>query len=245
MAILSGEAVKEKEQAISLAQLMEASWRRLSAVARAGSGFQQQVVTRVLEDPARWRKWEAEHNGLMSGIAAHREVTPQLTAMRSTALGLIHRKALFEFLRANQGLTQQRRQLMALFHARRRASEALLLEHTTYLECACSHLCSTHVGAHLMTDGTFQEPIEYYEAQYTEYFQSFCRCALAGPGDQSLAAEQALLPYRRYDLNRQRQAILYSPRLTPDMLRDAKLRQPTGDTVRIHNRPLRLLLKKP
>jgi len=208
MAILSGEAVKEKEQAISLAQLMEASWRRLSAVARAGSGFQQQVVTRVLEDPARWRKWEAEHNGLMSGIAAHREVTPQLTAMRSTALGLIHRKALFEFLRANQGLNQQRRQLMALFHARRRTSEALLLEHTAYLECACSHMCSTHVGAHLMTDGTFQEPIEYYETQYTEYFQSFCRCALAGPGDQSLAAEGALLPYHRYDLKQQRQAIL-------------------------------------
>jgi hypothetical protein len=243
MAILSGEAVKEKEQAISLAQLMEASWRRLSAVARAGSGFQQQVVTRVLEDPARWRKWEAEHNGLMSGIAAYREVTPQLTAMRSTALGLIHRKALFEFLRANQGLSQQRRQLMALFHARRRSSEALLLEHTAYLECACSHLCSTHVGAHLMTDGTFQEPIEYYEAQYTEYFQSFCRCALA-PGDPALGAEQALLPYLKYDLNRQRTAILYSPRLTPDMLRDAKLREPTGDTVRIHNRPLTLLLKK-
>jgi hypothetical protein len=95
-----------------------------------------------------------------------------------------------------------------------------------------------------MTDGTFQEPIEYYEEQYREYFQSFCRCALAGPGDETLAAEQALLPYRKYDLNRQRQAILYSPRLTPDMLRDAKLREPTGDTVKIHNRPL-TLLKKP
>jgi len=135
--------------------------------------------------------------------------------------------------------------LMAMFHARRRTSEALLLEHTAYLECACSHLCSTHVGAHLMTDGTFQEPIEYYEAQYAEYFQSFCRCSLARPGDQSLAAEQSLLPYLKYDLNRQRTAILYSPRLTPDILRDAKMREPTGDTVRIHNRPLMLPGKKP
>jgi hypothetical protein len=244
MAVLSGEAVKEKEQAISLARLMEASWGRLSAIARDGSGYQQQVVTRVLEDPVRWRRWEAEHSGLMSGIAAHREITPQVTAMRSMALGLIHRKALFEFLRANQGLSQQRRRLMELFHARRRTSEALLLEHTTYLECACSHLCSTHVGTHLMIDATFQEPIEYYEEQYKEYFQSFCRCALTGPSDESLA-EQALLPYRKYDLNRQRQAILYSPRLTPDMLRDAKLRQPTGDTVRIHNLPLTLPGKTP
>ena len=214
-------------------RLMEASWSCVDAVARNEPEFQQQVVRRILDDPARWRLWETEHSGLMRGIAIHRHADPQLSALRRTSFALIHRKALFEYLRTHHGLGPQRRRLLALFHVNRGSTRALLAEHSVYMRCACSHLCSTHLGTHLMGDEIFQKPLADYEALYAEYFQTYCHCALAERTDESVEAERALLPYLKYELNERRNAILMAPRATPQMMRDAQMRKPTGDTVKL------------
>ena len=218
---------------------MQESWSCVDAVARDPPGFQQQVVSRILDDPARWRLWEAEHSGLMRGIASHRYAASQLTALRRTAFALIHRKALFEYLRAHQGLGTQKHRLMELFHANRSTYRALLMEHNIYLRSACSHLCSTHLGTQLMGDGVFQQPLEGYEALYSDYFQTYCHCALSQSTSEVVAAEAALLPYLKYELTQRRRAILMAPRITPETLRDAEIRRPTGDTVKLHALPLR------
>jgi hypothetical protein len=110
---------------------------------------------------------------------------------------------------------------------------AVVAEHENFLRLICSHICSRHLGDHVMDDGYFRDPLAQYESDYDEYFRSFCRCAVAAPDDESLEAERALLPYLKFELNRRRLQIMNAPRLSKEMLRDLKIRERTGDTIEL------------
>jgi len=220
-------------QTATHSQLMVHSWWRIEAVAQRGSAEQQQFIKRLLEQPARWRLWETQHSQLMDCVASRRQPTKQLREMRRTTFGLIHRKALFEYLRKDQEARRNCRRLMQLFRAHTTRTAAIVAEHENFLRLTCSDICSRHLGAQLMDDGYFRDPLVQYESAYDEYFRSFCRCALADPDNQSLDAERALLPYLKFELNRHRLQIMNAPRMSMEMLRDLRIRERTGDTLEI------------
>ncbi|HLQ13046.1 MAG TPA: hypothetical protein VK130_07350 [Steroidobacteraceae bacterium] len=212
-------------------QLMEVSEQRLESAARAGSGHERLVATRVRENPSVWLRWENEHAGLMKQVALQRRPPRQVTALKSTCFSLIHRKALVEHLRVQHVHGRTREKLLRFFHQSRGYSQALVEEYESYLLSACSYLCSSHVGSALIRDGVFEDPMRHYEELYNEYFRLFCEGAIIG--GEAGASSKALLPYLKYQINEQRLAVIAMPRRTPSLLRDAALRRPTGDTEKL------------
>ncbi|MBV6416390.1 MAG: hypothetical protein CMLOHMNK_00951 [Steroidobacteraceae bacterium] len=217
--------------AIDHALLMRASEDRIGSAARQGTARQQLVARRLIEDPNAWRIWEREHGALMHRVATARRGTGQAAALKSAAFSLIERKALFEYLTERRLHGDARRRALALFHGTRAYTDAMIAEHGGFIRAACSHMCSKHIGSVVMLDGAFQEPMARYEDLFREYFRTFCDVSLAR--DDRVESLRALLPFLKHQVTELRTAILAMPRTLPDLLYEAEIRRPTGDTVRM------------
>jgi hypothetical protein len=218
-------------QAISLDRLMDESGARLQQLARHGTASEQRVALRVLDDPRAWSLWENEHTVLMRKVAAAARTAGQGAALKAGSFSLIQRKALFEYLARRALRGEARRRVLAMFHGGRAYTDAMLTEHGNFVRAACSHLCSKHIGTVVMLDGAFQEPLARYEQLFDEYFQTFCDVSL---GEHEEAESlRALLPYLKHQVAELRKAILAMPRTLPDLMREAQIRRPSGDTLRM------------
>jgi len=189
-------------RALPHTRLMRESESHVEATARTGSALERLVTGRILAEPRAYLRWEAEHSQLMHKVADHRRLAQQALQLRSTTLALIHRKALFEYLR-DRGVTgAARHRVLELFYGTRDYSTAVIAEHGQYLRSASSGLCSCHLGGAVLQDPAFDEAIERYEACYTDYFRVFCDNALLERGLQppgrSLAGTEALLVLPAY-----------------------------------------------
>jgi hypothetical protein len=99
------------------------------------------------------------------------------------------------------------------------------------LRKACSYICTSHVGSEVIEDPAFLDPIQQYEELYAEYFSLYCTTLVDAPDGS--ASEAALLPLLKKQLNEYRWAILDPRRAQPFLRREAELRAPTGDTIRM------------
>jgi hypothetical protein len=211
---------------------MQESGQRVEAVARDGESDEQLVASRILDNPIAWTRWENEHAGLMRTVAEQRHPLRQITALKTAAFSVIHRKALFEHLRDQRIRGEARRELVGYFHRTRGYGHALIAEHGSYLRSACSYLCSSYLGSTVICDGVFQEPMRRYEELYAEYFRAFCDDSV-NRSDDEIRSWRTLLPYLKYQLSWQRRAVLAMPQLTPSASWDAALRRRTGDTQKL------------
>src|SRR5205823_10226252 len=75
-------------------RLMEESEARVEMSAIFDSPADTLVASRILGHPHAYRRWEAEHDRLMRSVSRQTNVDRQVTALRSTALSLVHRKAM-------------------------------------------------------------------------------------------------------------------------------------------------------
>ncbi|HKT74251.1 MAG TPA: hypothetical protein VJQ47_15275 [Steroidobacteraceae bacterium] len=225
-------------QAVEHARLMRESETQLELAAREGTPVQMLVATRLLEHPETYRKWEAEHASLMRRVCAPPKLPGQVIAMRIVAFGLIHRKALFEYLRDRQVTGRGRRVLFNYFYGSREYSISVVSEHGNYLRTASSHLCSNHLGREILNDSAFDEPLALYEERYTEYFRLFCD-SLIGEREPVTSDEggtealSSLRPYLKHQLSEARQAILAMPKHPTSIWREVQIRRPTGDTQKL------------
>ena len=73
----------------------------------------------MLDDLQAYRRWEAEHDRLMRSVANERNRMGQLVALRSAAFALIHRKALFEYLRDQKVTGRKRHEVFKLVYGDR------------------------------------------------------------------------------------------------------------------------------
>jgi hypothetical protein len=80
--------------------------------------------------------------------------------------------------------------------------------------------------------------MRHYQALYAEYFQIFCRTHFA-PASTDTELQNELLPLLKHQLEECRKAIMHSQPQKEWLRREAELREPTGDTVRLP-RPGRL-----
>ena len=193
------------------------------------------VARRMLDCPETYRSWEVEHGRLMHTVSDRGRLAEQITALRTAVFGLVHRRAVFEYLRERQVTGFKRRRALALFYGCRDYTNAVLREHGNYVRCSSSYLCTHHLGEHLMEDVAFQEPLALYEEWYAEYFRAYCDSELAETEAEKEAcvALDALKPLLKHRLIDARQAILAMPQSPDREWREVQIRKPNGDTQRM------------
>lgn len=172
-------------------RLMEESQRRLANAVASGQPSEERVATRLLDSTRDYSRWEDEHAMLMRRIAAERLPGVQKSQLLEISFSLIHRKALFEYLRDEQVRGIKRNEIMAHFFTNRDYTTAVVSEHGRYVRSAASYLCSSHVGLHVMFDALFETPLAEYEDVYASYFRTYCGCVLANDND---AIAKSMLP---------------------------------------------------
>jgi len=217
------------------ARLMDESEARVEMAVGFESEADRLVANRILASPDAYPRWEAEHDHLLRAISEQARLSRQVVMLRSAACALVHRKALFEYLRDCQVTGARRHRLFALFYGFRDYTNAVLTEHGNFVRCSSSYMCMNYLGEHLMRDAALDEPLQIYEQRYAEYFRTFCDAALAETEEEkhNVAAMEALQPLLKYQLAEARQAILQMPQVPAEEWREASIRKPTGDTQRL------------
>jgi hypothetical protein len=211
----------------------ESEWRvEVAASSHSPEGL---AASRILATPLAYRRWTTEHDRLLRPVAAQARMENQIVSLRSTALTLVHRKALFEYLRVRSPTSGKRRRLFELFYGYRDYTNAVLAEHGNYVRCSSSFMCTQYLAAHLMRDAALVEPLLLYEQRFAEYFRAFCDAELAETEEERLLAEplDVLRPLLKYQLAEARQAILTLPLTPTRQWREVEIRKPTGQTQRL------------
>jgi hypothetical protein len=215
---------------ISHARLMRVSTDRVQTALKSSDNNEQLVARRILENPSVWSQWEKEHSGLMRQLANCGVRRAQVAALKHANFRLLHGKALFQYLRRNVVRGSERARVVEYFRPGRNYDNAVVSEHSVYLRKACSYLCTSHVGADVVEDPMFLDPMLRYEELYAEYFGLYCSMLLGTP---SAMTQVALLPLLKLQLNEYRWAILDPRRAQPWLRREAEIRVATGDTQRL------------
>jgi hypothetical protein len=213
-------------------RLMRESTDRVQSALYSDNANEQLIATRLLENPSAFQTWESEHAGLMREIANPSFRRTQAALLKKAAFGLIHRKALFEYLRDGQIRGSERRRIVVSFHPSQDYTRSVIAEHALYLRKACSFLCTSHVGANVVRDPGFFDPMTRYQELYAEYFQIFCTTHFGG-GSADIELQGELLPLLKHQLEECRMAIMNPRPQNEWLVRESEIRQPTGDTVRM------------
>src|SRR5215475_3110733 len=211
---------------------MRESTDRIESALRSADSKEHLVAHRIFESPAMFHSWELEHSGLMRTVADSGVFRRQTGMLRQTALRLIHAKALFEYLRRRAVRGSQRVQILEHFYPTKRFHYALLLEHGSFLRKSGSFLCTSHLGTQFIEDPAFLNPMDHYEALYTEYFDLYCATLFQADGVEC-ASEKSLLPLLKHQLNEWRWIILNPGASAPKLRRESEIRRPVGDTQRL------------
>ena len=95
---------------------MDESEARVEMAVGFESEADKLVANRILESPDAYRRWEAEHDHLLRAVSEQAHLSRQVVMLRSAACALVHRKALFEYLRDCQVRGARRHRLFALFY---------------------------------------------------------------------------------------------------------------------------------
>src|SRR5271167_2843864 len=142
---------------------MRVSTDRIESAVRSNDPREYLVAQRILATPDSWLSWELEHSGLMRVVADCAALRHQAAVLRQTALRLIHGTALFEYLKNHGVRGSLRAALLTHFHPLQIYEHAVVAEHAAYARKACSLLCTSHVGADLVHDAAFLDPMREYE----------------------------------------------------------------------------------
>jgi hypothetical protein len=193
------------------------------------------LASRLIEYPGAYRTWEAEHDRLLRRVSVHIRLAPQMGALRAATFALIHRRALFEYIRDRRPAGPRRHRLFALFYGARDYTNSVLAEHANFVRCSSSRLCMDHLAVQLMRDAAFEEPMQLYQEWYADYFRVFCDVALAETEDEKLALApvEALKPLLKHRLREARDAILKLPEVPSTVWREVELRRATGETQKL------------
>jgi len=215
---------------MSHARLMRLSTDCVEAVVKHGENSEQLLARRIMESATSWDQWERAHSDLMRRIAGA-PARAQIDELKQTTLRLLHGKALFQQLRRAEVRGVQRVRLLAHFRPGRSFEAAMISEHGEYLRKSLSYICTNHVGADVVGDPAFIDPMQRYEELYGEYFGLYCQSLLGTLDDDE--SRRALLPLLKHQLGAQRAAVLDPRGAQAFLKREAALRRPTGDTQRL------------
>ncbi len=198
-------------------QLMAESEAHIARTARKATSPEQLIATQILANPTDFRSWEAEHERLMAAVARPNRIAVQARALLSTAFSLVHRRALFEYLRGHARRGMGRRDLIQHFHGQKSYSQAVVAEHSNYLRSSASLICAEHFGTTILVHQAFGSPFRRYEHLYAEYFRSYCDSYLTPQSKTEDVSDsmRALLPHLKRDVLDVRARLLAMPTTAP------------------------------
>lgn len=177
--------------------LMDVSESRLDVLRYSGTDDERRVITRLLDQPSAYRRWGAFHYPLMQKVAATRNRREQLVRLRQTTFVLLHRQALFEYLRDSQVNGRDRETLFQVFYGPTDYSRAVVSEHRRYLQSNSSLFCADHLEIELMHDTCFTSEFADYREQYMKYFSLYCHCVIAESRGSDYAMQSILLEMKQ------------------------------------------------
>lgn len=172
-----------RSQLVSYRQLVDESERRLTAAALSGRADEELVASRVLANAALYSRWEFEHRALLTRVLRERRAGRRQAELLAVCVTLVHRKALFEYLRQSQLRGQERITLLYRALGRHHYARLVVMEHGNYLRSAASYLCMGHLGMHVFGNSLFGLPLGEYEALYTDLYHANCEAHLLDPAD--------------------------------------------------------------
>ncbi len=175
-------------------RLMRASHSHVEATARDDNHEQHIVAMRLMQHPVTYAEWESTHSKLMQQVCQPTRLRGQIVQMRATTLRLIHRRAVFEYLRDRKITGAKRHRFIELFYGSRDYASSVVIEHGHYTRSWMSASCSRYIGNEVLRDPAFEAPLAAYELWYTDYFRMFCDLQLATVENDNTEFERALLP---------------------------------------------------
>ncbi len=176
-------------------RLMSASHSHVAATARDDKNAQSIVALRLMQHPGTYSEWETGHSNLMQRVCQPTRLRAQIVQMRATTLRLIHRRAVFEYLRDRRITGAQRHRFIEMFYGSRDYASSVVVEHGHYTRSWASASCSRYIGTAVLRDPAFDAPLAEYEQWYGEYFRMFCDLQLASEDDADFTCGKALLPF--------------------------------------------------
>jgi hypothetical protein len=153
---------------------MRESTDRVQSALQRQNTSEQSIARQLVQNPAAFRAWESEHALMMREVAHSGIRRTQTAVLKKATFRLIHRKALFEYLRDEHIRGSLRHRAIAHFHPAQDYAQSVIAEHGVYLRKACSFLCASHVGGQVVRDPGFFDPMDRYQELYAEYFRIFC-----------------------------------------------------------------------
>ena len=175
--------------------LMRVSHSHVAQTARDDNEENQILAMRLMQHPGTYAEWESGHSKLMHEVCQPTRFRAQLVKMRETTLRLVHRRAVFEYLRDRKITGAKRHRYIAIFYGSRDYASSVVVEHGHYTRTWISSSCSKFIGTEVLRDPAFEAPLIAYEQWYGEYFRAFCDLELASSETLSTPCETALLPY--------------------------------------------------
>ena len=109
-------------------RLMEESERCVEAAARSGEMESRLVANRIIQQPAAYLRWVSDHDRLVRGVSAQWKRERQMLALRRCTFGLIHRAALFEYLRDQHVTGERRHRVFNFFYTTRDYAASVVAE---------------------------------------------------------------------------------------------------------------------
>lgn len=197
-------------RAIAPSILMDVSELRIEYMRWSGTQNERQLVNRLFETPSSYCQWESYHAGLMRTLGSDSTRKGQLMTMRRLRFQLIHRQALFEFLRENSVTGRQRNALFDVLHGTQDYAKAVVAEHARFLQSNSSLYCADHLAYSIMRDLRFSSGLERYRKSYLEYFGHHCNWILAESAGREFTL-QCLIPDLKKDLKQQQRELLSLP----------------------------------
>ena len=183
--------------ALSASVLMNVSESRIEDIRWSGSDDERRLVNRLFETPGSYDMWESYHSGLMKGVGCGSNRKDQLIKMRKTRFALIHRQALFQYLR-DSGLKGERREVVInAFHDSSDYMQAVVREHGRFLRSNSSLFCTDHLAYRLLRDNRFSNGIAHYRQRYMDYFSLYCNWIIAESEGSEFPMRRLLLESKR------------------------------------------------
>jgi len=138
------------------------------------------VVNTLLDDSQLYQLWESRHADLLLPVAEQKSRKPQVVALRNAEVQLVHRRAMFRYLRVNKVSGEERRQVFRTFHSNIDYHRAVIAEHRQYMLAVSSRVSADHL-IDVMEDPKSIALLQQYETLYTRYFEM--QCYVNGLGD--------------------------------------------------------------
>ncbi len=162
-------------------KLMDESEYALQSATDAPDPRVSRIASTILDDNRMYRRWESTHANLLLPVAEHRKNLPQLMELRNAEVQLVHRRALFHYLRRSGIKGAPRQRLFRTLHQTRDFNDALIAEHRHYMMAVSSHVSADHL-IDVMKDVNSKRLLRFYERSYDRYFEMRCFVALSGGG---------------------------------------------------------------